>query len=338
MNQRLHLMALLCLLLWAAPGSAQAPVTPGPVPQTYALLVGEDPGGEGQAPLRYAQADPAELASEALIEHAGSVLAELHKVAGSPLRLALPAITYNVVLGAGQRISECRIELRDEQVTRVVASACSALAASEARAKGYLPAATSQPRGPLEQWAFELSFGLGHFSHDDYTHRLNDFGFAEQILAGGTPLRWSLAVSRQLAPHLSVLGDLRNFDNAVYKRDLLSTASNQVSERFAWSSYALGLHVRAQADAFGAQLRFYAQLGGGLGYVHSKLVDHTEEHFGAQLAASAGLFYMPWRHFGFLGQLTYAYAPILSNQLGDGHDSGGVQLMLGLRYRTWSEP
>jgi hypothetical protein len=318
-------MPLLCLLLWAAPGSAQAPVTPGPVPHTYALLVGENPGGPGQAPLRYAQADPAELASEALIEHAGSVLAELHKVSGAPLHLALPASTYNVALHDGQRISECRIELRDGQITRVVASACAALTAIE-------------PRGPVEQWAFELGFGLGHFSHDDYTHRLNDFGFAEQILAGGTPLRWSLAVSRQLAPHLSVLGDLRNFDNAVYKRDLLSTASSQVIERFAWSSYALGIHLRAQADAFGDHLRFYAQLGGGLGYVHSKLVDHAEERFGAQLAASAGLFYMPWRHFGFLGQLTYAYAPILSNELGDGHDSGGVQLMLGLRYRTWSEP
>jgi hypothetical protein len=72
--------------------------------------------------------------------------------------------------------------------------------------------------------------------------------------------------------------------------------------------------------------------------VHSKLQSTSENYFGPVLAASAGLFWMPFRPFGFVFQGAYAYVPVLRNELGEHHDSGGFSLSLGLRYRTWSSP
>jgi hypothetical protein len=47
---------------------------------------------------------------------------------------------------------------------------------------------------------------------------------------------------------------------------------------------------------------------------------------------------MPFRPFGFGLQATYSFAPVLSNELGDRHDSGGLAVSVGLRYRMWSTP
>ncbi len=299
---------LLCVLLWASPAAAQA------------------------------GALPAALAADALVEREANVLAELHKVAGAGLRLALPAGRYTLVLRQGRALLLCELSLQDGQVTRVAANGCRALSEVEAHTKGYFSGAPAESRPAREIWGIELGFGLGSFAHDDYTRRLQDFGFSEQIFAKGSALRLSAALSRQLAPHLSVLAEVRTLDGGHYNRDLLSTAQHQVTEHFDWSSYALGVQLRAHTDFFGDKLRLYAQLGPGLGYTHSSLKGHGQDFFGPVLAASGGLFFMPWRHVGVLAQATYSYAPILANELGEHHDDGGIALLLGVRYRSWGTP
>jgi hypothetical protein len=271
------------------------------------------------------------------VEHEDAVVAELHKVKSAALRLALPAGAYTVVLRQQSALSQCELGLRDGTVTRVATSACSKLDEHDARAKGYFSDMPVQR--PSETWAFELAFGLGSQPHDDYVHRLRDFGFSEQLFAGGgSPLRLSLTGSRQLAPHLTVLASLMNLDSQVYKRDYLTTKSETRDESFRWDSYALTVALRAHVDTFGDALRWYAQLGGGLGFVHSKLRGTAESYLGPQLTAAAGLFWMPWQHFGFLFQGGYVLAPVLSNELGEHHDSGGIELLIGVRYRLWSTP
>jgi hypothetical protein len=299
--------------------------------------------GQGDVPLTYpaeagAQLElPAELDADVLVQRDSTVIAELHKAAGRPLRLALSAGNYVAVLRRGPALAECQAVLVDKQVTRLVVASCSAITEDQARAKGYdALAGLSEP--PREEWGFELHFGLGGFTHDDYTQRLEDFGFAEQIGAKGSPLRLALAASLQLTPHLSVVGDFRNFDAGHFERDLQSTRDERVIEKFDWSSFALSGHLRAHLDVFGRDLRLYSQLGLGLGVVDSKLDDHKETHVGPVLTGSAGVFYMPWYDFGFAFQATYAYAPILGNNLDETHDSGGVSLTLGVRIRTWSTP
>jgi len=299
--------------------------------------------GQGDVALTYpaeARAQlvlSSELQGDVLIEHSGSVLAELHKVKGSALPLALPAGAYTAVLRQPRGLFECDLTLRDGHATPLLPTACDAISDDEARTKGYLAAAPDSAR-PHEEWGFELGFGVSGFKRDAYTKRLTDFGFAEQILAEGSFLRLQIAASRQLAEHLSVLVDFRNYDAGHYRRDLQSTPEQEVIERFDWSTFALGAGLRAHTDPFGDALRLYAQLGVGLGLAHSKLGSHAEDYAGPVLAGAAGMFYMPWRTFGFVFQATYAYAPILRNELDEVHDSGNLALAIGLRYRTWSQP
>jgi hypothetical protein len=301
--------------------------------------------GQGEVPLTYpAQADaqlelPADLEADVLLEHEGVVLAELHKVKGSALRLALPAGKLAAVLRRDGALSECSLLLSNGQVTRLSPSACEAIDEAAARAKGYAALVPDAGTSPRETWSVELTVGLGSSRKDDYTRRLLDFGFYDADVFGLDGIvRLQLAVARQLGQHLSVVADVGNYDVGHYDRDIQSTHDNQVVEHFKWASYALALHLRAHADVFHETLRFFAQFGGGLGWVHSKLQSTSENYFGPVLAASVGLFWMPFRPFGFVFQGAYAYVPVLRNELGEHHDSGGFSLSLGLRYRTWSSP
>ena len=56
-----------------------------------------------------------------------------------------------------------------------------------------------------------------------------------------------------------------------------------------------------------------------------------DRDYGVQLSGALGLRFMPWDHMGFHLQVGYSFAPILQNDLGDRHDSGGVSIVTGLR-------
>ena len=71
--------------------------------------------------------------------------------------------------------------------------------------------------------------------------------------------------------------------------------------------------------------------------MQSELEDHVEHDVGPHVALGAGAFWMPWRRFGMGLALHYFYAPMLSNEIGDHHDSGGLALQLNLRFRTWGQ-
>ena len=222
----------------------------------------------------------------------------------------------------------------------LAADHCQAIDEAGARAKGYAALVPPLGEAPQEAWSVELHLGLGSRSRDAYTHRLGEFGFydARGLFDVGDLLRWQLAVARQLGPHLSLVADVRNYDSGKYDRDIQSTHDKTVLEHFRWASYALAVHLRAHVDLFHQTLRFYAQLGAGAGLVHSNLESTPENYVGPVLAAAAGFFYMPFRSFGFTFEAGYAYAPVLRNELSDHHDSGGLALCMGLRYRTWSSP
>jgi hypothetical protein len=303
--------------------------------------------GHGDVPITYpaearAQLElPAELAADVLVErgveHGAAVVAELHKARGAALRLALPAGAYTVVLRAGDAISSCAASLRDGAVTRVQPAGCSELDAEAAAAKGYFgaDAIELESRRPRERFGLELGLGAGSVGQGAYTDRLADFGFAEQQLVEGAFLRLALAGTLQLSDHLSAVVDLRNLDHRRYQRTLLAGTSADPEERFAWWSFALGAHLRAHVDLGGDLFRLFAQLGGGAGYVQSELDGYVDRQLGPHLGAGAGAFYMPARHFGLGLQLSYAYAPMLANEIGDHHDNGGLALLVSLRYRSW---
>jgi hypothetical protein len=300
--------------------------------------------GQGEVPLTYpARAEAqlelgAALEADVLLERDASVMAELHKVPGHPVRLALPAGDYTAVLRAGGSLSQCALALSDARVTLLAAGACRRLSQAEAASKGYwqqLGAAGSWPPPRRELWSVDVTIGLGSSSEDAYTQRLKDFAFqSDASLFPG--LRLQVSVARQLGEHLSAVLDLRNLDDGAYQRTIRAT-DGHTTEHFRWWSLALGAHLRAHVDP-ARSLRLYAQLGIGPGMAVSTLDDYREYRFGPMLSAAAGLFWMPFGIFGFVAQASYSYAPLLRNELDDAHNGGGFNVSTGFRIRNWGAP
>jgi hypothetical protein len=121
-----------------------------------------------------------------------------------------------------------------------------------------------------------------------------------------------------------------------YRRDT-SDPDGERFQDFSWENYGLGLFARGQLPLFSGWLVPYLEAGGGIAlavthYSDEKLeIDQTERFTGWQVGCAAGVNIMPWRHFGFFGQVNYTYAPAISNLVGDEHDGGGFALVLGLR-------
>jgi hypothetical protein len=239
------------------------------------------------------------------------------------------------VLRREDELSECALALVDERVTRLDPRTCTAISEADAQAKGYTPR-VEVDASPRETWAFELTVGLGGAQDDAYTRRLQDFEFYDSSL--GVYGRWQFAVARQLGPHLSAVFDFRNYESSTFARDLLTTKRREVVEEFEWWTLALGAHLRTHVDAFDGVLRFYAQAGAGLGMSHSKLVEDAQNQFGPVLAGELGMFFMPTTIMGLSLSSAYSYAPLLRNELGESRNCGGLQIGLGVRFRTWSQP
>ena len=301
--------------------------------------------GQGEVPITYpAQAGAqlelaAELDADLIVEHEGVVVAELHKVRGGNLKLALPAGAYTAVLRQPSELRECQFSLVDGRTSRLLPESCEAISEDAARAKGYAPA--DPPRGSArhEAWALELTIGFGGTTKDEYTQRLNDFGFYPpgEELWPYVGWRYQLAVSRQLDPYLSAVFDFRNLESMRYERNAQST-EQEATEHYDWWSYALSANLRGHLDLVTDVLRVYMQLGAGLGLAHSKLQDDGETRFGPVFSVSGGISYMPWTYVGFVLSVTYTEALLLRNELDEYRNSGGLQLGLGLRFRTWSQP
>ena len=222
--------------------------------------------GKGELVLSYpaqasAQLDlPLPMRGEVLIERrpSGSVIAELHKAAGEPLRLALPPGEYRAVWrqeevdrSAPREVRICVLQLRDSQVTSFDASACTTAPDPEVALKGEAPPA--RPRFP---WALELGFGV--LSDNGYRPAFGLRGF------GGTMnferLGWNVAGVRTLVPNLELVLDLRELDRQSYQRQY----EDGDRDRFAWRVMGLGTQLRGLARLWEGRVNLYLQAGLGL--------------------------------------------------------------------------
>ena len=190
-----------------------------------------------------------------------------------------------------------------------------------------------------ERWAFYAAFGGSGVRDDRFIERLSDFGFTDSIYIG-LP-RLSVGVTRSLRRHLAVGVELATLDERVFKRHSSTTLSGQ-DERFWWSTGALAAVAVVDWPLWRDHLIPYVRAGAGLTYARTSyeeseattqalLHETHESNFGWVLRGAAGLGVMPWKHVGFYAEATFAYAPTVSNRLGDVHDSGGPGGLLGLR-------
>jgi len=271
----------------------------------------------------------AELEAELLLERlpAGSVVAELHKARGEPLRLALPTGEYSALLRIGADLLRCPLTLAQGEAGSLPGERCRLVPLEELAVKG---AADSPPA-----WGLELGAGLRWGLRDGFDERLADFGFEEQqqlfLPAVSARVGWSFL------PYVGLWLRFDMLQAASYQRSTLDPSGAERGQDFSWRCYGLGLYLRGQLPLLDGWLVPYLEAGGGLSMGFTRYhdgqaeLDERESFAGWQLGAAAGLQLMPWRNFGFFGELAYTTAPALENLVGDRHDGGGFSAVLGLR-------
>jgi len=285
---------------------------------------------------------PAELAAEVLLTRAphDTVMAEVHKAPGAAMELALAPGSYQARVRQGQRTVACPVALVSGSTVALDPSDCPRVSTPTVAARGGSP---SMDPTRYETLFVELGLGLLQPRHDAYVQTLEDFGFAPGVDWFGGDLAPDLSLVFTRYRWLSAVGTYGKLDDSAFHRAVtnadLPDDGSDLDHHFRWLGTRLGLSVRGQLPLAHGALVPYLQLGGGLAFAKTtyQTVDATDvQHFvGPQLSGAAGLQLVPggrrWRHLGIFWQSELIYAPVISNLLGERHDSGGVLNQLGLR-------
>ena len=280
---------------------------------------------------------PADLSAELLLTHAesGAVLAEVHKAAGAPMQIALPAGRYATILRAeGQPPRSCPLTLAEDQLTAWDGRGCRRLAPGAVAVRGDGSAA-AYSRERRELLHLELSGGyMPAEVATPYTARLEDFSY------DGTPspLSYTISAAWSLRGPLSLVVGGGMMEDARYARTF-NLDGEEDRDTFCWRTWRLGVSPRASyALGRSGWLVPYAQAGVGVAMATSAFQLHDEEEvtierqWGPMVSVAAGVQAMgPRRHLGLFAQGEYATAPVLDNLVGDRHVSGGPILSVGLR-------
>jgi hypothetical protein len=294
--------------------------------------------GKGEVVLTYPALASAKLvvaralAGQLLVhrEPGEEVVAEIHKAPGEPLAIALPPGRYVALYRRDRVIRRCTLALGEHGTTPLEVGGCPQVETFELAAKGADGLA-------VQRWGLEVAVGVSKPVEDRYRSRLGDFGFHEE-LSGALP-RLALAGVRALGRHTQVGAELSLLDDRRYRRDGKPELIDQ-DQRFRWTTGGLGGLARLGLPLW--RFFLYGQIGAGLSLgvttyqeVRSdggSVLSTTHDTFvGYWVKAGGGVSLMPWRHLGFFLQLDEVVAPTVKNLVGDRHDSGGLNLLLGMR-------
>jgi len=260
-----------------------------------------------------------------------SVIAELHKAAGEKVLLALAPGEYRAIWRTEEETVACPVELAAGRTTDLDTADCRLATAEEIGIKGTEPW--------RERWGLELSMGTLWGVSDEYTGRLEDFGFERQLLVFDEMFTFSVSAMYSFNPYLSLVLGFSTLTGARYEREVYDLEGEQRHQVFEWSAYGIGVFVRGTLPLLDATINPYLQVGGGLAIGSSVYRDPMQAsevvddqiHWGYQLGVAGGLNIMIWDHFGIFGQANYSFAPVIGNELGEVHDAGGPSVLLGIR-------
>ena len=276
---------------------------------------------------------PLDLEAELLIYGADNrvVSAELHKAPGSPMSLALVPGAYEALLREDGELYRCELELRAGSTTFYRGSCELVPQVATVDIKG----AIEQERH--ERWMLEVGVAGGRRMESDFTDRLEEFGFDWNTASPIFEFTGSLAWTAR--PYLGAVISVGAIEYAGRERDFDDEESTV--HTFDWQTWRAAVQARGSLPLLHGWLTPYLQggLGPALGLTRyedaSDDYDERERHWGWHLTGAAGLQFMPtterFRHLGVYHQIEYSYAPVVTNLIGDVHDSGGLAISLGLR-------
>lgn len=289
---------------------------------------------------------PASLTGRVLVQHlpSWSVLAELEKVGGETVVLALPPAEYAASIRTGDEAVRCTLNVRTGVEAVLDPVGCPSVPLESAESKG-------PPDGTKEGWIFELGIGGAWGAHEDaYVRRLDQFQL-DQVDSSWT--RFTISAGRRLFPYFVVGLEYFNLSARDFKRDL------EFEQDFSWNAHALGPFVQGDIG-FGERRAVNLFVRGGVGlsiawttfdaastdssfdsedpsFENTTVkTQRASQHFVRPCAwLGGGVQLMLSRWIGFQFELRYAFAPGLENEFGEVHDLGGTSLTVGLRLRSW---
>jgi hypothetical protein len=290
--------------------------------------------GHGEVPLSFPRPAtssielPAALAGYTLIQdrQAKAVVAEVQKAKGAPARVAVAPGEYDVIARTGEQIARCPITAGPGGAT-VDLGRCTIEAAAPAARKGAAPALP--PR-----WRVEVSGALERERHDAYRSTIVDaFDYRED---GALTAEASIGVVREYGRRGLWLGGFAaQAASPTYVFD-----AGVAPLEFRWQTTRVGALAQLERP-LGRTLAVFGRAAAALGLGWTRFVDQdgavTREVFaGPAVELGAGLrLENVWTHgLGMSLGGSFEYAPIIENELGERHDSGGVRLRYGLSY-TW---
>ncbi len=303
--------------------------------------------GHGEVPLSYPQPAtaklefPNDLKGHATVEHlrSHSVIAELEKVRGAPIRIAVAPGAYRIIVRDGDQVRSCPVTATAATVSEIDQARCERIVLADTTGKGdvrlpYIPTTT-----------ILVGLQLGRERDDGFIQNLRNFQYRRDGITDGAGVSGGLQaiVLRRIHANFSVGGSVEWQDSATWSRSTELSAL-----QFHWNTAALaGLAMADTAlgeTEFARQVRPYALVGIGLGFGRTYFSDaynaNTVENFaGYALTAGAGLSLDadPDQHWfpGATMSLGYRfnYAPIIHNLIGDTHASGGGRFEFAFGYR-----
>lgn len=297
-----------------------------------------------------------------------SVLAELDKVSGQPVTLALPPGRYAATVRRGDQASRCSLVLEDGAELELRPEQCQAIAAREAQAKGDRPLTRDELRAQRmaklieqqriadtqeERFVFEVGFGFGlDQRHSPYVRRLEDFGFEPN---GSMPLRAAVSAGYRVLPNLVLGLSYYNLDAGSARRE----DNGGDPQEIAWTGHALNAFVQGDLH-FGRRrlLNLFARGGFGMSWAWTTFDAVPRDRFFPEQSPSLettgagteevtqsflrpvgfigfGAQVMPGRYLGFQMELRHVFSYGIENDFGEHHNTGGFSLIFSVRARTW---
>jgi hypothetical protein len=306
---------------------------------------------------------PKGVKARVLLQHlpSYSVAAELDKTSADELRLALPAGRYQATVRLPNQVLRCTYQLADGLATELSFDRCKRVELEVASAKGGGAAALEPGHAPVtharhhlpatgdEGFFIDLLAGGGTDARGDgYEQRLDAFGFGQDSPAFDVDVE--IAIGRRL--HQNFALGLMYFD-----LDAMAYVNRERDDQsFVFDSFAGSAFVQGDVP-FGRGRFFDLFARAAVGYAHvstrlratrplaedavlspSDLRSVDESFGGPSVAFEAGLQLNVAVFMGVQALVRYTYAPVLENELGDTHDVGGLNAMLGVRFRSWEMP
>ncbi|HEU0034781.1 MAG TPA: caspase family protein [Kofleriaceae bacterium] len=282
--------------------------------------------GHGEVPLSFPRAAtaaiefPATLEGEALVrdKRANAVVAETHKAKGAAVRIAVAPGDYEVVVRQGNRLLRCQLVAPGV----LDASRCTNEAFVDSTRKGQLF---------VPNWRFAVDLTLGNERDDAFVQTLRDFGYREDRSLSSA---WSASVFRNTERYgISAGGFARYVGGPAWSRD------TELSPlRFEWWTAAFGpaLHLEKRVTR---RLSTHADVDAGLAISRTHFVDQDDKasrdtFFGPSATLGAGFAFRGiWLdELAFTFDVRGTWQPVIENDIGDTHDSGGIFYGFGLSY------